>query len=132
VLAIVGQVAISLAQLSCLTPFYANPLECFKRSGQTGFRPYFSFHLGVTALSQIILDIPDESLLSLKLSDQTAGSEIRLAAAMKLYEMGRLSSGAAARLAGIPRVMFLGKLADYGINAFTLTDTDLDQETRLV
>lgn len=22
-------------------PFYANPLECFKRSGQTGFRPYF-------------------------------------------------------------------------------------------
>jgi len=83
-------------------------------------------------LSQIVLDIPDESLLSLKLSDQTAGSEIRLAAAMKLYEMGRLSSGAAARLAGIPRVMFLCKLADYGINTFTLTETDLDQETRLV
>ncbi len=83
-------------------------------------------------MSQIILDIPDESLLSLKLSDQTAGSEIRLAAAMKLYEMGRLSSGAAARLAGIPRVMFLGKLADYGIDTFTLNETDLDQETRLV
>lgn len=82
-------------------------------------------------MSQIVLDIPDESLLSLKLSDQTAGSEIRLAAAMKLYEMGRLSSGATARLAGIPRVMFLGKLADYGINTFTLTETDLDQETRL-
>lgn len=83
-------------------------------------------------MSQVILDIPEESLLCLKLSDQTAGLEIRLAAAMKLYELGRLSSGAAARLAGIPRVVFLGKLADYGIDTFTLNETDLDQETRLV
>lgn len=83
-------------------------------------------------MSQIVLDIPDESLISLKLSDQTAGSEIRLAAAMKLYEMGRLSSGAAALLAGIPRTMFLGKLADYGIDTFALTEADFDQETRLV
>jgi predicted HTH domain antitoxin len=48
---------------------------------------------------------------------------------MKLYEMGRLSSGAAARLAGVPRVVFLSKLADYGIDTFRYTD--LDQETRL-
>lgn len=83
-------------------------------------------------MNQVILDIPDESLLSLKLSGQTAGLEIRLAAAMKLHEMGRLSSGAAARLAGIPRVVFLGKLADYGIDTLTFTETDLDQEARLV
>ncbi|MGZ8219185.1 UPF0175 family protein [Methylomagnum sp.] len=83
-------------------------------------------------MSQVILDIPDESLVSLKLSDQAAGMEIRLAAAMKLYELGRLSSGAAALLAGIPRVVFLAKLADFGIDTFTLTETDLDQETRLV
>ncbi|MGZ8249969.1 UPF0175 family protein, partial [Methylomagnum sp.] len=83
-------------------------------------------------VSQVILDIPDESLVSLKLSDQAAGMEIRLAAAMKLYELGRLSSGAAALLAGIPRVVFLAKLADFGIDTFTLTETDLDQETRLV
>lgn len=83
-------------------------------------------------MSQVILDIPDESLVSLNLSEQNVGMEIRLAAAMKLYELGRLSSGAAALLAGIPRVVFLSKLADFGIDTFTLTETDLDQETRLV
>jgi predicted HTH domain antitoxin len=80
-------------------------------------------------LSQVILDIPDESLLSLKLSEQTIGGEIRMAAAMKLYEMDKLSSGEAARLAGVPRVVFLSKLADYGIDTFRYTD--LNQETRL-
>ena len=39
---------------------------------------------------------------------------------MKTYEMGRLSSGAAARLAGIPRVVFFAHLADYGIDTFRL------------
>ncbi|HHW76723.1 MAG TPA: UPF0175 family protein [Xanthomonadaceae bacterium] len=82
-------------------------------------------------MSQILLDIPDDSLLSLKLSDQAAAAEIRLAAAMKLYELGRLSSGAAARLAGIPRVAFLGKLADYGIDTFRQSASDLERETRL-
>jgi predicted HTH domain antitoxin len=67
-------------------------------------------------MSQLILDVPDESLLSLHLSDEAAAAEIRLAAAVKLYELGRLSSGAAARLAGIPRVLFLSKLADYGVD----------------
>jgi predicted HTH domain antitoxin len=34
-------------------------------------------------------------------------------AAVKLYELGRLSSGRAAELAGIPRVEFLLTLEDY-------------------
>lgn len=82
-------------------------------------------------MSQLLLDIPDDSLLSLKLSDQAAAAEIRLAAAMKLYELGKLSSGAAARLAGVPRVVFLGKLADYGVDTFRQTADDLERETRL-
>ena len=82
-------------------------------------------------MSQLILDVPDESLLSLKLSDEAAAAEIRLAASVKLYELGRLSSGAAARLAGIPRVLFLSKLADYGVDTFRLTDNELERQTSL-
>jgi len=54
-----------------------------------------------------------------------------LAAAVKLYEMGELSSGAAASLAGLPRVVFLSKLADFGVDTFHLTAEDFGRETRL-
>jgi len=57
--------------------------------------------------------------------------ELRLAAAIKLFELGRLSSGAAARLAGMPRTLFLSKLANYGVDTFCLTEEDLRVEATL-
>ena len=83
-------------------------------------------------MSQIVFDIPEESLASLKLTPETVVDELRLAAAVKLYELGRLSSGVAARLAGIPRVVFLTRLADYGVDTFQLSESELRRETSLV
>jgi predicted HTH domain antitoxin len=82
-------------------------------------------------MSQVTMEIPDDTLLALKLSQQDAGAALRMAAAMKLYELGQLSSGAAAHLAGVPRVVFLSRLADYGIDTFRLTEEDFRKETRL-
>jgi predicted HTH domain antitoxin len=51
-----------------------------------------------------------------------------LVIAVKLYELGRLSSGAAANLASIPRAVFLSKLADYGVDTFRFTEAELAQD----
>lgn len=82
-------------------------------------------------MNQIVLEIPDEILLALKVPLREAGPALRMAAAVKLYELGQLSSGAAARLAGVPRVVFLSRLADYGVETFRLSEEELQKEANL-
>ena len=51
--------------------------------------------------------------------------EQSMAAAAKLFGTGKLSSGAAARLAGVPRTVFLAGLANYAVDTFRLTEEEV-------
>lgn len=79
-------------------------------------------------MSSVSIDIPEATLVALKLDVAQAAAELRMAAAMKLFELGRLSSGVAAELAGVPRVTFLAKLSEFGVETFQQTHSDLARD----
>lgn len=61
----------------------------------------------------ITIDVPEKVHRSEKTDKKSFGRDLRILAAVKLYELGRLSSGRAAELAGMPRVEFLLTLGRY-------------------
>lgn len=78
------------------------------------------------ATRQIVIEIPEKVLLAEKTDENSFARELRILAAVKLYELGRLSSGRAAELAGMARVEFLLELGRYKVFPFEAELRDLE------
>ena len=74
------------------------------------------------------ITVPEETWLSLKVQPNTFVHELRMLAAVKLYALGKLSSGRAAQLAGITRVEFLLALGQYQVSPFALNTATLAED----
>ncbi len=57
--------------------------------------------------------MPDDVLLGLQKEPKQLAAELRIAAAIKWYEMGMLSQGKAAEVAGLSRAAFIDELQNY-------------------
>ena len=61
---------------------------------------------------------------------EEVGHQIRLMAALKMFELGKLSSGKAAELAGLSRVEFLSTCARYKVSVFNYPSDEVEAEIR--
>jgi predicted HTH domain antitoxin len=73
---------------------------------------------------------PEELLVSLKQTPHEFESEARLLLAVKLYEMGRISTGMAANLAGMGRVAFMFELDRFGLSPIGIDVEELESDLR--
>ena len=79
-------------------------------------------------MSLITIECPDSILQALQETPEEFAREARLLLAVKLYEIGRLSSGRAAELAGMIRVQFLEVLKSYKVPVLNLTREELEKD----
>ena len=76
----------------------------------------------------LTIEYADDLLFSLGVSEKEFSEEAKLLIAAKLYEMGKLSSGQAAKLAGKSRVEFLFSLSRLNVPMSNLREEDLREE----
>ncbi len=64
----------------------------------------------------VVLELPESALSALRADPDELGRELRLAAAAKWYELGKLSQAKAAELAGLSRHDFIQSLARFEVS----------------
>ncbi|MGZ0080563.1 UPF0175 family protein [Methylomonas sp. MK1] len=79
---------------------------------------------------QLIVNYPEQLPDALQQSPSQFEHEAKMAMAVKLYEMKRISSGMAAALVGMERVDFLLELHRYGVVAIDLGADELLADLR--
>lgn len=76
----------------------------------------------------LTIEYPADVLWALQQPPDEFAQEARLLLAVKLYEMGRLSTGLAARFAGVPRSVFIFLLGRYGLSPFGQEPDELEED----
>ncbi len=79
-------------------------------------------------MNSVTIDYPPEVLWALQQEPDEFEAEARILLAVKLYEMGKLSTGLAAQLAGVPRTIFISLLSRYSLSPFGESVDELEDD----
>jgi len=79
-------------------------------------------------MQQITLEYPEDLAAAVQTTPEELQAQIRLMAALKMFELGKLSSGKAAELAGMSRVEFFEACGRYHVSVFNYPPEELEAE----
>ncbi|MFP5288469.1 MAG: UPF0175 family protein [Thermoanaerobaculia bacterium] len=79
-------------------------------------------------MSTLNIPYPPEILWALQKDPEEFEAEARVLLALKLYETGKVSTGLAAQLAGVPRTAFLFLLGQHGLSPFGEEPEELERD----
>ena len=80
------------------------------------------------AMNSLKIPYPPEVLWALQKEPEELEAEARLLLALKLYETGKLSTGLAAKLAGVPQETFLFLLGRHGLSPYGEEPEELERD----
>lgn len=79
-------------------------------------------------MTNITLSFPDTTFSALRKTPDEFAQEMRIAAAVKWYELEQISQGKAAEIAGLTRSGFIQALSRYQVSPFQYSEADLIRE----
>ena len=81
-------------------------------------------------IEELKMKYPSGFEKAVQLTKDEIEQHIRLMAALKMFELGKISSGKAAELAGMSRIEFFEACGRYRISIFNYSPDELEQEIR--
>ena len=76
----------------------------------------------------VTFELPEDVFSSVRKDPDSFAEELRLAAAVKWYEMGLISQGRAAEISGLSRSQFISALGRFEVSAFQYDVAEITEE----
>ena len=79
-------------------------------------------------MTTLTLQMPETAFSSLRRNPEEFAQEMRIAAAVKWYELAIVSQEKAAEISGLTRSDFIAALSRFNVSPFQITGQELDEE----